>query len=263
MQDIGGVRAILPEINQVYKLNDAYVNNKRIPHILKANHDYIAQPKPSGYRGIHLVYEFNNAQGRSVDARTYDGLKIEMQLRTQLQHEWATTVEAVGMILGHELKSDRGPTEWLDFFKAMSSVIATIEGTPVLQEHQKMRGRELIEHTRKLAIELDVSDKLSGWLKGVQWISEGSGYYYHILAINIEEKRVRIIGFEKTEFNQANKKLVELEQLAIQKKSPEPVLVAAGDLKKLQRAYPNYFLDMKDFLTIVSSVCETAQKKVK
>ena len=261
MQDIGGVRAILPDVKQVYKLRDAYLKNRRFPHKLKGQpHDYIASPKPSGYRGIHLVYEFSSAQSHTESTRSYDGLKIEIQMRTQLQHEWATTVEAVGMILGSELKSDRGPKKWLEFFQAMSSVIASLEETPVLPKHQHMRGRELLDYAKRLALELDVQDRLQGWLTGVNWINEGSGFYYHILSLDVKEKKVRIIGFKKTEFDKANKKLVELEQLAIEKKSPEPVLVAAGGLKKLQRAYPNYYLDMKDFLDIVKSVCTSAQK---
>lgn len=118
MQDIGGVRAILPDVQGVYSLFTQYSNNKRFPHILKGDpHDYIAIPKESGYRGIHLVYEFNNVQGRSSQSRLYDGLKVEVQLRSQLQHEWATAVEAVGMLLGEELKSSKGSKIWLSFFK--------------------------------------------------------------------------------------------------------------------------------------------------
>lgn len=259
MQDIGGVRAILPEVKHVYALRDMYIKNRRFPHELKLEHDYVANPKASGYRGIHLVYEFNNTQGRTENARCYDGLKVEMQLRTQLQHEWAATVEAVGMILGKELKSSKGPKKWLSFFQGMSSVIATIEEQPVLEKHRGMHGAELLEHTKALAEELDVVNKLAGWLAGVRSIDEGTGYYYHILTIDIKEKMVRIIRFEKSEFDEANAKLVELEKLALEKKTPEPVLVAAGDIKKLRKAYPNYFLDMREFLKIVETVRKSTQ----
>ena len=43
---------------------------------------------PSGYRGVHLIYRYNS------DRKTeYNTLLIEMQLRSQLQHAWATAVE--------------------------------------------------------------------------------------------------------------------------------------------------------------------------
>jgi hypothetical protein len=39
----------------------------------------------------------------------YNDLKIEMQLRSQYQHAWATAVETVGTFIGQALKSSIGP----------------------------------------------------------------------------------------------------------------------------------------------------------
>jgi hypothetical protein len=40
----------------------------------------------------------------------------------------------------------------------------------------------------------------------------------------------------------------------------EPVLVSAGPLGDLRRAYPNFFLDLKDFVTIVTQIVTDARK---
>lgn len=254
MQDIGGLRAIMPTLAHVYKLRDIYTEKGRFSHTARPSHDYIKEPKASGYRGVHLVYAFNNSRGYSRD---YDGLNIEIQLRTQLQHEWATAVEVVGTILRTDLKSGRGDKEWLEFFRCMSSVIAIIEDTPVLDVHRGWTTRELISKTVALISKLEIYERILGWTAGLQRISEGSGGFYHILLLNTTEKTIRIIRFEESELEDANKKLAELEEEAAMTGSPEPVLVAAGDINKIKKAYPNYFLDMKDFLEVVVSVIET------
>ena len=38
----------------------------------------------------------------------HDDLRIEMQIRTKLQHIWATAVETMGTFLGQALKSRQG-----------------------------------------------------------------------------------------------------------------------------------------------------------
>ena len=49
MQDIGGCRAILPDIAACYEVRRRLLNRKGYDRDV----DYIASPKPSGYRGIH------------------------------------------------------------------------------------------------------------------------------------------------------------------------------------------------------------------
>lgn len=60
MQDIGGVRAILNTVQEVYNLVDLY-RTSRTSHKLFALHDYIGTPKHDGYRSVHLIYQLNKA----------------------------------------------------------------------------------------------------------------------------------------------------------------------------------------------------------
>jgi putative GTP pyrophosphokinase len=89
MQDIGGLRAVLGSVSRVRKLEAMYRNSK-FRHVLV----YIAHPKSDGYRGIHLIYRYSNSL-----APAYDGLSLELQVRTRLQHAWATAVETMGTFL--------------------------------------------------------------------------------------------------------------------------------------------------------------------
>jgi hypothetical protein len=65
-------------------------------------------------------------------ASTYNGLRIEMQLRSRLQHAWATAVETVGTFLRQALKSSQGEGAWLKFFALMGSALARREHTPLV-----------------------------------------------------------------------------------------------------------------------------------
>lgn len=115
MQDIGGCRAVLNSIDEVRRVQQRLAKNR--PPLRVS--DYITEPRPSGYRGVHVVIE-------------YDGRPVEVQLRTQVMHEWAITVERVGGRLGEDLKSGVGPAPVLSLMEEISEVMATEEGGGVV-----------------------------------------------------------------------------------------------------------------------------------
>src|SRR5260221_9633788 len=128
IQDIGGCRAIMRDVTQVNALVDIYKHESRgIKHKLAKEQDYILNPKTSGYRGIHLIYKY-----RSEKVNTYDDMRVEIQVRTLLQHAWATAVETVGTFIKQSLKSSQGEEDWLRFFALMSSAMAIEEGKPIV-----------------------------------------------------------------------------------------------------------------------------------
>lgn len=94
MQDIGGLRTVVSSIARVSKLETEYRSSK-FKHVLVSSKDYISEPKEDGYRGIHLIYKYSNPR-----APAYEGLSLELQMRTRLQHAWATAVETMGTFLG-------------------------------------------------------------------------------------------------------------------------------------------------------------------
>lgn len=263
MQDIGGVRAIMKDPVEVYALRNIYLEPGRFPHKLKHEYDYISKPKESGYRSIHLVYEFNNSQGRQPESRDWDGLLVEMQLRTELQHAWATSVEIVGTMRHEDLKSSIGDDKWLELFQCMSSIIAQLEDKPVLNIHEDWDTQTLYRAANDLINELDAIRTMGAWVTGMHWINERSRSYYNILTLDIKRKVVNVRGFRRDELAAANKRLQQLEGNARLSGEQQPVLVAAGDIKTIKRAYPNYALDSARFLEIMRMVAETVESGVK
>ena len=111
MQDIGGCRIVLGSLSQVEKLVKEYEHSD-LKHKLVYQDNYIAMPKISGYRGIHLIYSY-----LSDRKETYNGHTIEIQFRTELQHAWATAVEIVGFFRRELLKSSEGRSSLEAFFQ--------------------------------------------------------------------------------------------------------------------------------------------------
>ncbi len=179
MQDIGGCRAIVATATEVSRLCEDYAESE-IKHTLHASDNYIDNPKDSGYRGVHLVYRYH-----SDKKKDYNSLKIEMQLRSQLQHAWATAVETVGAFVKQALKSSLGEQEWLRFFALMGGAIAVKENTASVPGTPNNYS-ELIKELREHARSLEVSNRLRAFGAALQFYegSQSKNNHYYLIEVN-------------------------------------------------------------------------------
>lgn len=246
MQDIGGWRAVLTSVDEVNELVDYYKSKSRMKHKLVREDPYILEPKSSGYRGIHLVYSYFSDKDAS-----WNGLKIEFQIRSRLQHGWATAVETVGTFTRQALKSSWGEDDWLRFFALMSSALALREDTPLVPD-TPTDSEELKRELRKYARRLDVVKRLAAYGRALQFTEEvqqmAAGNTY-LLELNISDSnlsaRVYDNPFVATEEYSAIERALEGDP------TRDAVLVSVESLSALRRAYPNYFLDTSAFLESV------------
>lgn len=261
MQDIGGIRAVLDSIHDVYLLADEYKDKSRFEHELMGDgKDYIKSPRnEDGYRSLHLIYKYKNKINPE-----YDGLLVELQIRTKLQHSWATAVETMGTFLGQALKSRQGDKEWLDFFALVSSAFASMENTELLPRHEKMSQKEIFQAITKMNDELKVLEKIRGYSIAVNEInkkgSSETGWSYHLIILNSLEKTVQIKPYKRGSINQATEDYAKIEAEATKGKKIEAVLVSAGPLSVLKQAYPNFFLDISDFVARIGYIIEESKK---
>ena len=105
MQDVGGCRAVLPSTGSVRNVVRRF-ERSRTNHELLRRYDYMTQPRASGYRGVHLVYGYRTKRERNT---VYNGMRIEIQLRSRLQHAWATAVETVDTFSGSPTRACSWP----------------------------------------------------------------------------------------------------------------------------------------------------------
>ncbi len=83
IHDIAGVRVICSFPDDIYELANAFLSQDDITLITRK--DYISNPKPSGYRSLHLIVE--------VPIFLKDGkrnMKVEVQFRTIAMDFWAS-----------------------------------------------------------------------------------------------------------------------------------------------------------------------------
>ena len=240
MQDIGGARAVVPTIAHVDALRRLY-SRSRARHELANERDYIRNPKESGYRCVHLVYRYKSNQ-----YDMYNGLQIELQIRTRMQHAWATAVETVGTFLGESLKSSQGPEPWLRFFELIGSGFALREGGPQA-ENVPDDPNDLIEEIRAAAQDLEVMDTLTKFQKTLKIVKRAVrlNLKYVLLVLEPKQPGLRILGFR--ELHPATTMYLQEEQ-RLANTSGDVVLAASDSLASLQRAFPNYFADSSRFL---------------
>lgn len=83
LNDIAGVRVICSYVDDIYEIADALIRQDDIRLIRKK--DYIANPKPNGYRSLHLIVTVP-----VFFAESKKEMKVEVQIRTIAMDFWAS-----------------------------------------------------------------------------------------------------------------------------------------------------------------------------
>lgn len=112
MGDIGGLRVVVESRSDLAALNR--VATDLWGPFLKRTRDYVENPQSTGYRAIHLEPRM-------------DGRRVEIQLRTSLQHRWAATVEWHER-MGHAgVKSGKGDPQLVAKLRQLADAYAIQE----------------------------------------------------------------------------------------------------------------------------------------
>ena len=249
MQDVGGCRAVVPLSGDVDAVLHRFIQS-RAKHDLIRTDDYLAEPRESGYRGVHLVYRYRTSSERN---QPYDGLRIEVQLRSQLQHAWATAVETVGLFSRQALKSSEGEDAWLRLFALMGSEFAATEELPLVPGTpgaERERRREL----KALARELDAVNRLLAYGSSLREmegsVRNGRAAYFHVvLDLGVPQSpRLLWNEYAASEGEEAARAYGEVESATVHLPHFDTVLVRVTSVEALRRAYPNYFADTRVFV---------------
>ena len=247
MQDLAGCRVIVPSVDDVYDIMNEYKNSK-IKHKFHHTDDYIEKPKASGYRGVHMIYRYHSNKNND-----YEGMFVEIQFRTQLQHMWSTAVETMGIYTGTNLKAGEGPENILRFFSLMSSIFAFEENRPLVPNtHETLY--DLIGEIKYLCEKEKILKALSAIRSATQEIARrGNNANYYILALDFETNRLTIKEYAKSEVDLATAEYIVMENQKDEGKT-NVVLVSASSIKDLKYAYPNYFTDIGEFVKRVDTI---------
>lgn len=244
MDDIAGCRVIFPTIPALVAFREE-VHRAKFNHIRKndvSKYDYIASPTDRGYRGIHDIYEYRALRKRSTAC---NGLMIELQYRTQLQHAWGTAVEVVTQLTENEPKFNRGDPRHIRLFCLASEMLARVH-----EQHKscisELTDKQVAEEFEALDAEIGVTTMLIN-LVAHKWLDDEAKSKHVILQLPKTE-RLQLHSFDLE--LEAASALLELE-----KRFPNDdiVLVGADTVAEVMSAFRNYFRDVGEFLRLMTA----------
>lgn len=242
-QDLGGCRAIMGTMQDATTLIATL--RERCRHELWSQDDYIHEARPTGYRSHHLKFEYRG----TGDKKVFNGRRIEVQIRTDLQHSWATAVEAVGLFLGDELKSGRGSPEWLRLFALTSAEFAEAEGCDAAKgmPDRSVRLRELKELVHHLGAVQVLENMSTAFFWSLDAVEISGMPTYYLIEYDRETRTVKVTPKFQSRFAMKSYEDAEAIDNISGLDTSDVVLVEGVKLANLKRAYPNYFGDVQLF----------------
>lgn len=123
--------------------------------------------------------------------------------------------------------------------------------------------REIVTH---LAKKLGVIEKMAEWAR-IHKIIENfekespKKFDLYLLDLNLKTRELSITGFTGSQTELANTEYSRREERMIRNKEDRDiVLVSAETAKELRRAYPNYFLDTREFISTLKKCLNISSK---
>lgn len=271
MQDIGGVRLVLSSQKQLDSMLKILTNElcfyKENKEFIKFD-NYINNPKFDGYRSIHLVGNFQN--------NDKEDRKIEFQLRTRLQHSWATTLEIVDIFTQQNLKSDDGYQHYKTFFKNVSDLFQLIESLKSFQKNniEELRknlldqlekndtlfqkGYEILSFLKKSDGSTTIKDQLQFYCLSLtelnMKLNKTDKNSFILIRLNIATRKIEHEKFSKKESKEALKFYSLYEQTLSKNPNIIVALLSTDAIGGLQEAYPNYFADSEMFIQYINII---------
>lgn len=243
MHDIAGARLIFDSLSELYEFREK-MHNSRFKHELvnsKDNYDYIKHPKLTGYRGIHDVYRYRSFSGSSEHS-AWDGLQIEIQYRTKVQHSWATTVEIFDQLYERRLKFGEDGDEVAEFFRHASKVLQA--GMEPRDDDDANVAFSAVGTALRLRAEQNIAQRLMALVPLNRPFPQLANSGFSIISLS-KTQVTSVLNLGKVSFYNAAKRYLEKE-----KEFPDQnvVMVRGESTQDTILSFQNYFLDSNSFL---------------
>ena len=250
LQDIGGIRVIFEDNTHI---NDfvSFIKNKIAKgrfFTIEREADYRELGRDdSGYRAFHLIL-------------SRKGIKVELQLRSRIQHNWAERIERTSVIYGYYLKELQGDSRVLEYFKSLSYIFHEIENkrNPSIDlidrlEKKRLECEEIIQSSDKKNIfkssvnedffkgminrDANLKQSFHNWMIVFDW---NSGAFQNWCVINGKS-------------DEAIKMYVDLEKQYSAEVGYEVVMIGSSDVTAIRKTHSHYF-GIETYDTILQSI---------
>ena len=232
MHDIAGARCILQN-EKLVRLFLSEIQKSQILKIVDID-DYISNPKSTGYKSIHVTCA-------CLDK------KIEIQIRDENQHAWATLVEITDVIFHTKIKEKNNDnnTGLSEFFRIFS------KSKNLSKEEHNRLNKILIEnrYIQRLTkvFKRNVPRMKKEWCK----LEERTVNFY-LFSVN-EKNKIKIKGFD--DFTKAEEAYFN----SFRQKTADNIVMAyiiSNDFKVISKAYSNYILINHNFYTSLVNILQ-------
>ncbi|MGJ9505342.1 hypothetical protein [Actinotignum sp. GS-2025c] len=249
MDDIGGCRIITNSCDDVFNIATA-LSKKMDLKPENGVKDYIRTPQRSGYRSYHLI---------TLTPPTPTGYRVEIQVRTFLQHAWATALEAAGSMYERNYKNpaiaatmDESEKTNRRFFQIVSALFALSESQPVppgmpSDKNELLAELRASEKYRVLFHDLANSSTSSyqNFIPAPSAGGEGTSLY--VLEYDQEAQSLRAEPFPHSALADAVRAYNDREENDVFGQTRDTVLVHAQTPENLALAFPNYTANLDVF----------------
>lgn len=225
MGDIGGCRCITENEDEIFQIIDKLKFHPDI-YINKENSYLNENKKNDGYQSYHLYINLLNSKNR-----------IEIQLRSNSHHDWATLVEITDLLFETNSKTSIINNEFTEFHKLLSER-DKLEFDDITKIIKFIINKNLVKKLRLM---------FSQNLKKItqEWLTIEKFEDYNYFLIEVQDEKTYIISY-------SNQIEAEKEYLNKLKKNKNANLfltfLVEFDFEKLSKGYPNYILINHNFL---------------
>ncbi|WP_454813270.1 RelA/SpoT domain-containing protein [Labrys neptuniae] len=252
MHDIAGCRIIFPNLNSLDRFRTSVLNSRAAHELLgdQNRYNYIVSPKPSGYRGIHDVYKYNVGSTGGV---RWNGLRLEIQYRTYIQHAWATAVEISDIVNATRLKFSEANNDITRLFLLCSEILS--------RYHEGVNGycgnlaaRDLIFEYKNIESRIHAISRLRGLTSSAFQKFARSSKLFILVNYTSTEKEGH---FEAESFPDNASAAVRYSELELRLEGiADVVLVGSSQQDAIKLAYTNYFSDASGFISALDQAVE-------
>lgn len=232
MHDIAGARCILASESKVR----AFVEEVRQSKLFEVKDidDYITNPKDTGYKSIHL---------RCI----CDGQYIEIQVRDEIQHSWATLVEITDVIYGTRIKENKDDKQ-----TGLYAFLQLFSKSKDLTTSERNKINEVLEKTKFIQKLTDTFCKNAialrdNWCKNARKVGQ-----FYVFEVD-KKNNPKINVFD--DFGRAEEQYFSTFTTNIKKeKNLVMAYVFNDDFELISKAYSNYVLVKHDFYLNLSNI---------
>lgn len=237
LQDVGGCRIILEKNGDIDQLEQFLTRQTKGSNIeIKRRADYREKGRDdSGYRALHLILEHN-------------GVPLELQVRSKIQHYWAESIERTSVIYGRYLKEQDGDTTVLSYFKHLSDVFSELESGRKASGREKLdleRERVIAEEIIRSAENGRVLDSFinNGIVDAIANREQNAAASLNNWLLIFDWRAGSFVDCEivSTDADQAVRDYSEAEQAYSPENGFEVVMIGSSDLATIRETHSHYF----------------------